>query len=204
MSIINTNTEIMYQYIETFATTHSMCETLKALPFATEKHKNQFRSGKEKLPYIIHPLTIVCHALALGFKEDTLIASILLHDVCEDCGVSIEELPVSKEVQEIVNLLTFTVNDTETKQQAKICYYNAISSNREATIIKLLDRCHNVSSMACAFSHKKLLSYIAETKEFIIPLLEKAKNKYPEYNHSFFLLEYHIYSVICSIETMIK
>ena len=46
-----------------------------------------------QIPYINHPFTMACHALAMGLEDDELIAALLLHDVVEDCGVSAEELP---------------------------------------------------------------------------------------------------------------
>lgn len=38
-------------------------------------------------------------AVSIGIREDTVIATILLHDVCADCGVSLAELPVSDTVK---------------------------------------------------------------------------------------------------------
>ena len=49
---------------------------------------------------------MACHALAMGLEEDELLAAILLHDVCEDCGVPPGELPVCEEVRRIVALVT--------------------------------------------------------------------------------------------------
>ena len=57
-------------------------ETPKALLFAERCHAGQRRKGPAKLPYIIHPLTMACHALSLGLAEDELIATALLHDTC--------------------------------------------------------------------------------------------------------------------------
>lgn len=82
-------------------------ETPKALLFAERCHAGQRRKGPAKLPYIIHPLTMACHALSLGLAEDELIATALLHDTCEDCHLLPEELPVNAAVQEAVRRLTF-------------------------------------------------------------------------------------------------
>ena len=82
-------------------------ETPKALLFAERCHAGQRRKGPAKLPYIIHPLTMACHALALGLAEDELIATALLHDTCEDCHILPEELPVNATVQEAVRRLSF-------------------------------------------------------------------------------------------------
>ena len=78
-------------------------EASAALSYAKEKHAGQFRKPEEaRIPYIIHPFTMACHALAMGLEEDALLAALLLHDVSEDCHVEPEDLPFSPEVQSIV------------------------------------------------------------------------------------------------------
>ena len=193
--------EKMYTYIRGYATGASMHETLKALTFAREKHEGQHRKNGE--PYIIHPLTMACNALSLGIRDDEVIATILLHDVCEDCDVSLQELPVADTVRHNVELMTFSVMDGESKEIAKNRYYNMIVQTRAATLTKLIDRCHNVSSMAGTFSKEKLNAYIEETRHYVLPLLRKAKMQYPEDSDILFVLKYHITSVVDSIEATI-
>lgn len=196
------NHEKMYTYIKGFATGAGMKETLKALSFAREKHCGQLRKSGQ--PYIIHPLTMACAAVSMGIREDSVAATILLHDVCEDCGVSVAELPFSAGVKRGVELITFAVMDGETKESAKNRYYNMLLQSREATLTKLIDRCHNVSSMAGTFSVAKLKAYIEETRQYVLPLLKKAKSVYPEDADILFLLKYHITSVVDSIEATIE
>ena len=126
----------MYTYIMNYATAHNMTDTLKALPFAKEKHEGQFRSGKEKIPYIYHPLLVGCHALALGLNEDALIAAALLHDVCEDCGVLPKELPVSQEAREAVALLTKDESPAGKTREGKEKYFEGMDSNKVDAIVE--------------------------------------------------------------------
>lgn len=196
------NHEKMYTYIKGYATGAGMKETLKALSFAREKHTGQLR--KDGQPYIVHPLTMACNALGMGIRDDAVVATILLHDVCEDCGVNVVELPVSQTVKRGVELMTFGVMEGETKEIARNRYYNMLLQSREATLTKLIDRCHNVSSMAGAFSVAKLKAYIEETRQYVLPLLKKAKGVYPEDADILFLLKYHIVSVVDSIEATIR
>ena len=188
----------MYTYVRGYAAGAGLSNTMKALTFARKEHEGQFRKSGE--PYIIHPLTMACNAISLGIKDDSVIAAILLHDVCEDCDVSLKELPVSDAIRNSVKLLTFEVMKGETKEIATNRYYNMILEDRTATIVKLLDRCHNVSSMAGTFSEEKLKNYIKETREFVLPLIKKAKLYYPEDSDILFAIKYHILSVIDSIE----
>ncbi len=188
----------MATYIGAYCNAKQFYRTSRALSFAKEKHGGQFRRlghSNERIPYINHPLLLTCHALALGLEEDDLLAACLLHDVCEDCGVEPEELPASEETKEAVRLLTKpeTFRKIDEDQTA---YYNGIAENRIATMVKLLDRCQNVSSMATSFSDKHMANYIKETKEYIHPLMETARVKYPEYTNQLFLIRYHMNSVL--------
>ena len=196
------NAEKMYTYIRGYASALEMQQTLRALAFAREKHKGQTRKSGD--PYIIHPLTMACNALSLGIKDDNVIATILLHDVCEDCNTSLDELPVNDKVKRGVELMTFSVMEGETKETAKIRYYNMLPSCKEAAYTKLIDRCHNVSTMAGAFSKEKLVAYIDETRQYVIPMIRKIKDKYPDDTDVLFVLKYHIISVIDAIDYTIK
>ena len=194
--------EKMYTFVRGFASGARMPETLKALSFARAKHEGQMRKSGE--PYFVHPLTMACDALSIGIRDDDVIAAILLHDVVEDCGVTLQELPVSGSVKHSVDLVTFSVMDGETKESAKTRYYNMILTDRAATLTKLVDRCHNVSSMAGVFTKERLKAYIEETREYVLPLLRKAKTKYPEDSDILFILKYHITSVVDSIDATIR
>ena len=186
----------MYTYIKTYASVKKLYQTSKVLPYARELHKGQIRKGKDKVPYIYHPLLIACHALALGLDDDNLISTALLHDVCEDCGIACGELPVNKETQTAVFLLTKTDDDEEQ-------YYEQISQNAIATMVKLLDRCNNISSMAACFSKEKMVEYIKESEKWYYPLMYKAKYEYPMYSNQIFLIKYHMTSVIEAIKHQI-
>lgn len=190
------NEEHMYTYVKTYATLRGMKQTVKVLPLVRKLHAGQIRKGKDKVPYIYHPLLIVCHALALGLDNDDIISVALLHDVCEDCEMSVDELPVNEDVKAAVALLTKDALHTRSEEE----YYGDIAKNEVALIVKLLDRCNNVSGMATGFSREKLVEYINETEKWFYPLLQKAKTDYPQYSNQIFLIKYHMTSVIGTLK----
>jgi GTP pyrophosphokinase len=61
----------------------------RAFEFAREKHEGQKRRTGD--PYIIHPVEVAEILAELEMDEQTLAAG-LLHDVIEDCAVTVEEL----------------------------------------------------------------------------------------------------------------
>lgn len=190
--------EKLYSNIRTYAEKNGLTQTLRVLPFAREKHAGQTRKGDKKIPYIYHPLLVAYHAIALGFDDDNLISTAILHDVCEDCGVASADLPANEETKTAVALLT--KSDDKSNQQ----YYAAISQNKIATMVKILDRCNNVSDMVKGFSKEKTRSYITATETYIYPLFQIAKENYPEYAKAIFLMEYHMLSVVTSVKCQIE
>lgn len=200
------NESRMATYIAAYCDAKHLTQTKKALAFAKEKHKGQFRKtgrGKEKVPYIYHPLMMTCHALALGMEEEDLLSACLLHDVCEDCGVLPEELPVNDRTREAVRRLTKPEGFAKTEEEERI-YYEGIAGDRISTIVKILDRCNNVSGMAVSFSEDRMADYIWETQEYIYPLIEKARKEYPQYSSQLFLIKYHMNSVTETIKHLLR
>lgn len=186
----------MYTYIKSYATAKGLHQTRSILSYVRDMHKDQVRKGKDKVPYVNHPLSLACHAIALGLDEDNLLSAALLHDVCEDCHVDAEALPVNDATRWSVSLLTKNKEVTRSSEEGLLDYYRRLSEDRIALMVKLLDRCNNISNMASAFTVEKMASYIIETEENIYPLFEIADKNYPQYANQIYLIRYHMTSVI--------
>ena len=186
----------LYDRVKAHAMEMGYADTLSALAFAEKAHEGQLRDSAENIPYIVHPLQIAMHAIALGLSEDEILATALLHDVCEDCGIRPEELPVSDPVKESVRLLTKTWDSADKDPALEKAYYRALCEDRVALMVKLLDRCNNISSMAGGFSGKRIRRYMRETKEYYPQLFQKAADTYPEYESCLFAIRYQMHSVM--------
>ena len=177
-----------------------MKQTLLALPLMKELHKGQFRSGKDRKPYIVHPMMVAKHACVLNLLDDELIAAILLHDVIEDCQVTIEELNVNDNVKEMVMRVSFLKQPGVTNEEAKAHYFEKIAEHKKAALLKVLDRCNNVSTMGETFEKKRLCNYIEETEHYIFPLIDMLLRECPEYRDVAFLVRYQIVSMLETIK----
>lgn len=194
--------EHMYSKLKAFAQSEQLQETYQALPYMRKCHTGQVRDSvrgiNQNTPYIVHPLTMACQAHAMGIREDTVLAAALLHDVCEDCGVLPEELPFSDEVRTAVGLLT--KNEFRFQQIGRPAalaeYYERIHSNKTSMLVKCLDRCHNLSTMASSFSSERMARYIMETEEHILPILDEIKSRYADLSDAVFLLKYQTLSLL--------
>ena len=151
MKAYNYDVDKMYTYLRGFLVGAKLEQSLVALQYAREKHKNQVR--KNGVPYIVHPLSMSCYAVALGICDDNIISTILLHDIVEDCGVAIDNLPVNDIVKRAVKCLTVKSYKTDkNKIETKRRYFNNLLDSREAIICKAIDRYNNLSDMPFALS----------------------------------------------------
>lgn len=149
-----------------------------ALVFARKAHAGQTRKGGA--PYIVHPLSMACDAIACKGATDEIIATILLHDVCEDCNIPLSALPVNDVVRQGVKLMTIRPFQGEEKIETKRRYFNELLDSKEAVICKAFDRYVNLNDAEGALSEEAIVKNIRETHEFLMPVLKEAKYQYPE------------------------
>lgn len=91
--------------------------------FAARAHEGQERFGPGHIPYLIHPLRVAC-SLVDEFREvdaDAFIVA-LLHDVVEDCGVTVQEIErrFGATVRRAVAALTWRKGTDAKWQQAAV------------------------------------------------------------------------------------
>lgn len=188
------NWEHMKTFVKTTARNFKMKDTLKAVDYAVEAHEGQKRK-KSAVPYIYHPLNLACHALSMGIKDDEIIAACLLHDVVEDCGKKVSELPVDDECKELVALLSHEKTTDDNRDESMQKYYGAIGNNTKAALVKCIDRCNNLTTMSWGLSRERIYRMIKETEEYFPKLLKKIKAD-PEYSDAAWLLQYQMESML--------
>lgn len=186
--------EHMKTYVKTTAHNLGLYDTLQAVDFAVTAHDGQTRKNSD-IPYIYHPLTMACHALSMGIKEDEIIAAILLHDVVEDCKKTIDELPVNDEARELVRLMTKDKSKGSHNPETLDKYYAGLASNPKAALIKCIDRCNNMTTMSWGLSRESKYQQIEEVEKYYPKLLKVVKDT-PEYNNAAWLLKYQIESML--------
>lgn len=151
-----------------------------AFQFAMEKHKGALR--KDKVPYILHPIAVAQILADLGFESD-LVAAALLHDVVEDCDVTVEYLMerYGKVVADTVDALSavnvITSSDPEMEKKdvdvlSDVKLLNEIEKNPKAIYVKIADRMHNLTTIG-VFPYAKQRAKAQHTREILIPLAHK-------------------------------
>ena len=179
-------------YMLYISSTEEKKRIVEAYDFIMQKHKNQFRKSGE--PYYHHLIEVAYILASLQSGPNTIIAG-LLHDVVEDCGKTLEELPVNDETKELVRLLTREKAPIQKRDEINEEYYLRIIKNPKAALIKCMDRCNNLTTMSWGLSRDRIYRMIKETEEYYPRLIEVIKAT-PEYNNAAWLLKYQIESML--------
>jgi len=152
-----------------------------AYEFAARAHQGQVRKTGE--PYLEHPLTTAMILAEYHLDAETLAAA-LLHDVPEDCGVSLDEIEadfgshVVKLVDGVTKLdkLTSRARTRETKSKVQAENLRkmllATAEDLRVVLIKLADRLHNMRTLG-ALPAEKRRAIAQETLEIYAPLAHR-------------------------------
>jgi hypothetical protein len=108
---------------------------------------------------------------------------LLLHDIPEDTGTNVMELPVDDKTKAAVERMTFRQMSGESKYEAKKRYYQNLAADKHSMIGKGFDRRNNLSTSAKAMSKASIVKNCFETWFLLIPMLKESKLVYPEYSN---------------------
>ena len=160
-----------------------------AYSYADECHRGQIRKSGE--PYIAHPLETALFLADLRLDSNTIIAA-LLHDVVEDCGVTLEEVEsrYGPEVTTLVDGVTkltnlnsrfhgsddrsFALADDPDPLYAESLrkMLVAMAEDIRVVLIKLADRMHNMRTLD-ALPPEKRRRIAQETLDIYSPLAHR-------------------------------
>lgn len=177
-NVYEPNVEKMMLYLRGRLDGPGFEQSRSALAFARMAHAGQMR--KSGAPYIVHPISMACDAIACKGATDEIIATILLHDVIEDCNVPLSALPVNEKVRYGVKLMTIRPFEGEEKDETKRRYFHELLDSKEAISCKAFDRYANLNDAEGVLSEDAIVRNIIETHELLMPALKEAKFRYPE------------------------
>lgn len=126
-------------------------------------------------PYIVHPLAVAGLVASIPGVTIEMVAAALLHDVCEDCGVTREE--IAERFGEVVASLVDALSDMQTPadgnrtERAARTREKLAAADWRVQSIKLADVVSNLLSVV-ALDPKFAATYVPE-KEALIARLNK-------------------------------
>lgn len=144
--------ENLAKYISTYIKHQQNMDLIhKAYNFAIKKHDGQIRKSNE--PYANHVINVAITLSKLQTSPDVIAAG-LLHDVVEDCGVTLKELEneFNYEIAMIVDAVTKLgnlpkVNQEEYQAENHRKIFIAMSKDIRVILVKLADRLHNMLTL---------------------------------------------------------
>jgi GTP diphosphokinase / guanosine-3',5'-bis(diphosphate) 3'-diphosphatase len=123
---------------------------VRALSFASKKHRDQRRKDAMGSPYINHPIALARILAEEGGVTDTqILCAALLHDTLEDTDTSAGELVT--EFGAVVAGVVAEVTDDKSLPKAerkRLQIEHAASISRRAKLVKLADKIDNLRDMA--------------------------------------------------------
>lgn len=161
---------------------------LKAFQLAREYHVGTRKDGIT--PEFNHQIEICHYILTLKdiVNQENAICTALLHDIREDYEIehSVIESMFGADVADAVELVTKKFKGVNKSYEN---YFDSISWNEIASIVKGADRINNVSTMIGVFSDKKQLEYVSEVETFFLPMLKKARKNFPKQTYAYLNME---------------
>ena len=144
MKPVNCDPDRMYTFVKGRAQVYCLPQTLRVLEEMRIAHRNQPRWSKYGFDteYIVHPLTMACHALAMGIHDDDVIAAALAHDMVEDSEYLVSDIPANARVREAVRVVSK-------------CEYNQSSPDWERTYFEEIREKQISTTRSCWRSSKR-------------------------------------------------
>ena len=186
--VATTDANVLIERVSGYLSEQVAGTVQEAYYFAEQCHQGQTRLSGE--PYIAHPLQTALFLANLNLDSHTIIAA-LLHDVVEDCEVTLEEISsrFGEEVSQLVDGVTkLTRMDVRFQQSSNGLDLSdeqdqlyseslrkmlvAMAEDIRVVLIKLADRLHNMQTLD-ALPVEKRKRIAQETLDIYSPLAHR-------------------------------
>lgn len=151
---------------------------IEAFAFAEGVHNGFRKDGTTREFY--HQLSILGYLMTLhhSLDEPHLVYQVaLLHDAYEDYMNFSADLQ-SKFPEAFPYIQRISKVDTEGPINI-VAYYHNMSTCSVTSIVKAVDRIHNLSTMTGIFSEDKISRYKEEVDTYFLPMIKRARRMFP-------------------------
>ncbi len=145
----------------------------KAVLFAEKVHSGSRKDGSLEFSHQLEMLAFAINLHSLLSKPFEVYVSIVLHDLYEDYPQYLQEIRNNFSYAEEYALRLSKFKDGTEQEYSS--YFNGIASCEVCSVVKAIDRYHNLSTAPGVFSTTKILEYCDEVEMYFIPMLRAAK-----------------------------
>lgn len=154
---------------------NSYFEIRKLLCYAEGIHCNLRRDGAKEFSHQLEMLALALSLHDMLAKPREVYMAIIAHDLLEDYPETLRYLSVQhpEAVDYSSRLAKFKGDDGRYDQ-----YFSEIALCEVCSVVKLIDRVHNLSTAVGVFKPVKLKEYVDEVHEYFVPMYRVAKSKF--------------------------
>ena len=176
-------------------------KAVEAMEIGRKHHRGLRKDGAPEFSHQIAIAQFVRTLITdLQFPEET-IATIFLHDIREDYGVSDDEVR-SMFGDRVANSVGYMTKEYRGHKRDPFEVFEQIGSDPIASIAKAADRIHNFSTMQGAFNQTKQKAYIHEAEYHFMPMLKRARRAFPQQEPAYENLKWALNSQMSLIKAI--
>lgn len=157
---------------------HKYFDVRRAITFAETVHDSERKDGT---PEFSHQLEMLSLALSLHtslLNPYGVYMAIILHDTIEDYPEYQQEISqLFPDTVKYSRLLSKFV-DSDSEDKTYYDYFSQIACCEVCSVVKIIDRIHNLSTAVGVFTEEKLAEYCDEVDKYFLDMMHKAKNSF--------------------------
>jgi (p)ppGpp synthase/HD superfamily hydrolase len=204
ISIVEENLDQLKMITRSWLSGAGMTQALKAVNLGLQWHDGTQKDGTT--PEFVHQLSQIQEVRGLAGISlsclEIVICTIALHDLPEDKRYDIRWVynDFGGTIGIAVEKMSKKYFGEDTEQSAERYYFD-IGEDRFASLAKGCDRVHNHASMPGVFAPVKMMSYMDETEEYVLPMLKRARKNFPEQEVAYTTLRHRLREQMFLIRT---
>jgi (p)ppGpp synthase/HD superfamily hydrolase len=150
----------------------------RAITFAEEVHCNERKDGNPEFSHQLEMLSLALSMHSSLINPYGVYMAIIVHDTIEDYpevqGDLYEMFPEAAKYSRMLAKFIDPVKDTKTYH----LYFEQLASCDVCSVVKLIDRVHNLSTAPGVFTNRKLGEYCDEAETYFLTMMKDAKNNF--------------------------
>ncbi len=176
-------------------------KAVEAMEMGRKYHRGLRKDGAPEFSHQVAIAQFVRTIIGdLQFPEETL-ATIFLHDIREDHGISDDEIR-SMFGDRVANSVGYLTKEFRGHKRDPFEVFELIGKDPIASIVKGADRIHNFSTMLGAFTEEKQKEYLKEAEFHFMPMLKRARRTFPKQEPAYENLKWALNSQMCLIRAI--
>lgn len=154
-------------------------DVLRAMVLAEKYHQKTRKNGSPEFSHQLNIVSFLRTLTPLLENPVSVMITAFLHDTYEDYPESEEEIKL-----QFPDQYNYIIRVSKVRNGNKISYeqyFSEMANCLICSVVKAVDRIHNISTMQGIFSDDKQRAYAdVELRDWFLPMLKTARNEFPQ------------------------